>query len=196
MCEIADIKSYYEKRSLYHATYLKVRNARTVELLSFIDVLDRDPGFRSALDIGCGVGITSEHLRRCCKDVTATDLSDTAIEIARERNLYSDVNYLAGDFTRMKLGRKFDLVCLFDVLEHIRPGDRDAFLENVKDHCEGVIAISVPDPENTRKLKESNPGVLQIVDEEIRDEHLKGFSIEAKVKKGVYVYYVIKELKL
>ena len=192
MMEVEEVKAYYEKRTSYHEGYFKNKNSRTVVLLKMIDNIYNEFEFKSALDIGCGVGITSEHLRRCCKKVTATDLAENAIRVAKERNIYSDVNYIAGDFTKMNLNEKFDLVCLFDVLEHILPQHREAFLNNVKDHCNNIIAVSIPNPNNTKKLKATNPKILQIVDEEITEDYFKDFTIINKSGNSIYLYYLLK----
>jgi len=189
---VETVKEYYEKRTSHHESYFITKSSRIAELISFIDRLHEEHNFKSALDIGCGVGITTEHLRRCTKRVVGTDLADKAIKVAKERHLYSDVEYLAGDFTKLLFEEKFDLVCLFDVLEHILPEHRKNFLKNVISHCSGIVAVSIPDPKVTARFKETNPGVLQIVDEEIHDKDLVDFIILEKYQKGVYIYYVLK----
>ncbi|MBE3086027.1 MAG: class I SAM-dependent methyltransferase [Bacteroidetes bacterium] len=188
---VAEVKEYFEKRTLHHEAYFTTKNARIVELISFIDKLHEKYDFKSAIDIGCGVGITTEHLRKCAKRVVGTDLADKAIKVAKERNLYSDVDYIVGDFTELIFAEKFDLVCLFDVLEHILPEHRKEFLKNVSQHCSDIVAVSIPCPDYIVHLKKTNPGVLQIVDEDIRDSDLVDFDILEKYKKGVYVYYVL-----
>lgn len=189
--EVEEVKAYYEKRTSYHEGYFKNKNSRTVVLLKMIDKISDEIGFKSALDIGCGVGITSEHLRKCAKKVTAIDLAEKAITVAKERNIYSDVNYISGDFTEMKLNEKFDFVCLFDVLEHILPQHRKDFLNNVIEHCNNIVAVSIPNPNNTKKLKSLNPKILQIVDEEITEDCFNNFTILDKSGNSIYLYYLL-----
>jgi 2-polyprenyl-3-methyl-5-hydroxy-6-metoxy-1,4-benzoquinol methylase len=196
MSSIEEVKEYYEERTKYHEKYFLSRNSRMVQLINFIDKLSEAYPFKSALDIGCGVGITSERLRTCAKKVTAIDLAENAIKVAKERNLYGDVEYLSGDFTHMKLGRKYDLVCIFDVIEHILPTERDLFLNNVKTHSSGIVAVSVPKGSHTKKVKENGGSGLQIVDEEIYDEHFKDFEILSKKDTGVYMQYILKPINI
>jgi 2-polyprenyl-3-methyl-5-hydroxy-6-metoxy-1,4-benzoquinol methylase len=192
MTNIQDVKAYYDKQALDPKKYFRGKNPRVVKLLKFIDTLAETYKFKSALDLGCNVGVTSEYLRTHTKKVVAIDLSSVAIATAKERNLYGDIEYIAGDFTFMNLDRKFDIICAFDVLEHILPESLPTFVENMRLHCGGIVAISVPNPDHIKKLRETNPGILQIIDEEIRDSAFSNFTVISKKVVDVYLYYILK----
>lgn len=72
------------------------------------------PG-RTMLEMGCGTGTNSLELARRGYAVTAVDLTELAIERARERSrqLGVAVDFRSGDLVRTQLGGPFD--CLFDL---------------------------------------------------------------------------------
>jgi len=188
---IDQVREYYNSKSSYHESYYVSKNSRIEAIYRFIDLILKDKKIETALDIGCGVGLTSEYLSKKINHVTAIDLSEKNIAIAKRKNPDSVVKYLTGDFTEMNLG-KFDIVCLFDVFEHIRSSYRDMFLENVIDHAVQFILVSVPNPDYLRTIREKKPHLLQIIDNEIRDEDLSmGSSIIKKIPGSIYNYYVL-----
>jgi SAM-dependent methyltransferase len=68
------------------------------------------------LDCGCGVGITTAHLRQQRPRIQGVDFSSTFIETARARGDYFQVM----DLTDLKFpDHHFDLVCSADTIEHI-----------------------------------------------------------------------------
>jgi SAM-dependent methyltransferase len=71
----------------------------------------------SILEIGCGEGHQSVHLRRLCERLTAIDIVPVAIERARARA--PDVEWVLGhleDQPWVDAGRKFDIVTACEVL--------------------------------------------------------------------------------
>jgi len=71
------------------------------------------------LDIGCGGGILSESLARLGAQVTAVDLADQNIQIARQHGAQSglDIEYLCGEVADLE--GQFDLVFNMEVVEHV-----------------------------------------------------------------------------
>ena len=72
---------------------------------------------RTLLDLGCGGGHNDFHLKKHCK-VTGIDLSEGMLGNARALN--PDVEYLAGDMRRVRLGRQFDSVIIADSIMYMR----------------------------------------------------------------------------
>ena len=73
------------------------------------------------LEIGCGIGVDSIELSRCGFDVTAVDLTETAIEIAREhaRVREAKVDFRIGNAEGLGFDDEaFDAVYSFGVLHH------------------------------------------------------------------------------
>lgn len=103
--------------------------------------LSATPGPR-VLDAGAGQGTMSVRLERHGFEVTSTDVSETAVELLRER--------LAGEVYQADLTAlpfedgRFDGVVLGEVLEHVQK-DREALAEVARVLTPGgVLALSVP----------------------------------------------------
>ncbi|MGH9228265.1 MAG: class I SAM-dependent methyltransferase [Acidimicrobiales bacterium] len=73
------------------------------------------------LEVGCGIGVDSIQLARCGFDVTAVDLTESAIEVAREaaRHRGVDVDFRVGNAEGLDFpDEAFDAVYSFGVLHH------------------------------------------------------------------------------
>jgi len=91
-----------------------------------------------ALDVGCGLGDNAEALCAAGYDVTAFDLSPTAVNWARRRFPDSAVNYTVASLLDLPdewLG-KFDLVHETYTLQALKPAERTAVFAAVA----GLIA--------------------------------------------------------
>ena len=73
------------------------------------------------LDVGCGGGLVSESLCRLGSNVTGIDFVEKNIEIAKEHSLKRklNINYIHGDIEKIKINKKFDLIIMFEILEHL-----------------------------------------------------------------------------
>ena len=110
-------------------------------LTKLADVVVRDSG--RIAEIGCGNGLLQREIEDFYgKSVTGFELNEVALQknVSRQSQLYCyDIHQRNHD-----LRAAFDLVFLFDVLEHIE--DESAFLQSVKFHMakSGVLLINVP----------------------------------------------------
>jgi len=134
--------SYWDK--LYQ-TEISGNVLRTDDKLS--EIIDLFNTARSILDFGTGTGANVYKLSRMLsgKHFTLVDHSESAIEFARRMLPVDDKN--AFEFaTRLKdvENRKFDLIMLIEVLEHIR--DYESLIESLWQMLEpdGILLISVP----------------------------------------------------
>jgi trans-aconitate 2-methyltransferase len=118
------------------------------------------------LDVGCGAGVLTSHLCRY-GDVTGTDLSEPAIELAQR--LEPRARFVAGRFEDLDLGGGYDLITMFDVVEHVPPEERAALMVRLDSllSSQGWVVLTTPHPRYTRWLQEHRPDLLQIVDEPV-----------------------------
>ena len=96
------------------------------------------------LDLGCGGGLTSEGLSKIGADVTGIDFVKENINVAKihaqKNNL--KINYKTLDFENEKISSKFDIIVIFEVLEHL--SDWKSFIKKIKSNLKlnGILIIS------------------------------------------------------
>ncbi len=79
---------------------------------------------KRVLEIGCGIGTDTMNFARAGADVTAVDLSDRSLEIARERARVfgvTNVRFVSGNAERLRESlavQPYDLVYSFGVIHH------------------------------------------------------------------------------
>ncbi len=86
-----------------------------------------DAGDSRVLDVGCGGGILAEALARSGATVTALDLAEDVIAVARDHAPdYLKVNYQVADITRFapEHAGEYDVVTCMEMLEHVEQPER------------------------------------------------------------------------
>lgn len=107
-----------------------------------LDLLDQN---HRVLDIGCGIGKFLSHAKEKAAEVTGLELNEKAVQVCRNNGL-NVFNELIGDHARHK-PEYYDVVCMFQVLEHIY--DVRSFLEESLAVLKkgGKLVIGVPNNE-------------------------------------------------
>jgi len=96
------------------------------------------------LDLGCGGGLICESLARLGGHVTGIDFVEKNIEVAKfhakKNNL--KINYYIQDIEKLSLIKKYDVIILFEVLEHI--DHWESVLKKIKKNLKnnGLLFIS------------------------------------------------------
>ena len=93
------------------------------------------------LDIGCGNGALTFDIAQKAAEVVGIDLNRKNIEFAEEKFSAPNIKYIIGDALKNLPDRKFDVIILSNVLEHIE--DRVGFLKKVKGKGSKIL-IRVP----------------------------------------------------
>jgi len=130
----------------------------------------------TVLDLGCGTGITSVFMARLGAVVTAVDISPKLIEFAKEHSAHKNITYMIADNCDIILGKKFDVIVMADVLEHIPPDKVISFLSTVEAHSHDhtTVYLNIPDARFQVVMKQELSGMQQIVDEVIPLEDILG----------------------
>jgi len=125
------------------------------------------------LEIGCGIGTQTSLLLNYLhksSEVTAIDISPQNIKIAKKSLFsFSNVELIEGDFLTTDFDKRFDVIILPDVIEHI-PLDyhNDLFKKtNGLLSKNGLIVIHIPHPDYQEYLIKNFPEKMQIVDQVI-----------------------------
>ncbi len=110
------------------------------------------PGDRTALDLGCGIGLMATPFLERGINYFGMDISATAIELATES--YPEASFLCGDITSLNLDRKFDLIQERTVFIHLieEPMWLDA-IKTVRTHLheDGVFLLQDNIPAQTEQ---------------------------------------------
>lgn len=101
-----------------------------------LEILLEKIKLKSALDIGCGIGIWSKVLIDKNVDVVSIDgewIPKENIQIPLDKFLIKDIT------KEFRLNKKFDLVICLEVAEHIPESHSDALLNNIIEHGDLVL---------------------------------------------------------
>lgn len=93
------------------------------------------------LDIGCGNGALAFDLAQKAKLVVGIDINEENIQVARNKYMSVNIQYRIGDAAKDLDNRKFDVIVLSNVLEHLE--NREDFLVKIK-KLSPKILIRVP----------------------------------------------------
>ncbi|MDR1694862.1 MAG: class I SAM-dependent methyltransferase [Lactobacillaceae bacterium] len=96
---------------------------------------------KSLIEIGAGTGNFVERIKNVVSHVLASEYNREAIEICRQKGIDTSTEDIS------KLNQKFDIVCAFEVLEHV--WHTKPFMENCLNLLNkgGWLIFGTPDPE-------------------------------------------------
>jgi SAM-dependent methyltransferase len=138
---VAEVARFYSQAGKYDS-WLQQEHARDLLWKRRLQKLlpHRVPG--NLLDIGAGIGQFLHHAQPLFTQVTGTEVSSSAVMIARKKY---GLDLLAGHIEDLNLPpRSFDNVTLFHVLEHVHDPARLIGLCRDLLRTRGVLFIAVP----------------------------------------------------
>ena len=123
-----DIANAYNSWSAQYDT--NDNKTRDLEALSLQKIL-QGKSFKHCLEIGCGTGKNTAWLLTICDQITAIDLSNGMLDIAKNKIQSDKVNFIEGDTTKDWTFTKdtYDLITFSLMLEHIE--DLDAVFQKL-----------------------------------------------------------------
>ena len=142
------------------------------------------------LELGCGIGATTSLIARTATNgrILAVDLSPASVERAQARLRGRHcVEVTVGDVVTFRTPDRFDLVTLFDVLEHVPMDRHEALFESLAGRVsdDTVLVINIPNPAYIEYLRTHEPALLQVVDLPVWADHVmtlayaKGLALES-----------------
>lgn len=134
------------------------------------------PAGAVVLEIGCGVGIVSNHLKRRASRLLSVDIGDVNIQVASAYAGGDNAEFRVVDVLADDIPGQFDAIVLPDVIEHIPAANHSALLARLESRLDpgGVMIFTFPSPEYQRYLRSVKPEALQIVDETVHPRDLLG----------------------
>jgi trans-aconitate 2-methyltransferase len=129
------------------------------------------------LEIGCGIGTLTKLIANICINgsVTATDISDDSIEYARKfLSKCKNTEFIVSNMSDFNIDKKFDIIVLADVLEHIPISYHSTLFSIINNHMNenSVLIIHIPHFKLIEYLTEYSPEKLQIIDQPISPNEL------------------------
>jgi ubiquinone/menaquinone biosynthesis C-methylase UbiE len=211
--EQAEIKDFYDdflkSRMLNYRISGNRRIDKAVErILQFVQ-----PDHH-VLDVGCGIGITSEQVAEKLKEghIWACDISEKNIWYARRTVDNNNIEFFVADIVsnfekiESKVKSSIDISYMVDVIEHIPKACHKDLFRNLSDigNPHSFIILTYPSPQYQKFLKKNEPRKVQIIDEVIEVSHLIDiaekvdyklihFSMEAMGYKNQYAHCVFQK---
>jgi SAM-dependent methyltransferase len=117
---------------------------------------------RRALVVGCGLGDDAELVRALGYHTVAFDVSEAAIEAARERHPDTTVEYVVADLFKPPVGwhRGFDLVVEVYTVQALPIGYRQRAIEQIGRFTAGSLVVVAAAREEHEPLEEVPPWPL------------------------------------
>lgn len=101
---------------------------------------------KTVLDYGCGIGCGSHFLSHFSKSVVGYDICEEAIAFG---NVYFDGSQnfcLTNDFECISLGKKYEVITMVELIEHLEKEDLLKLLQTfVKTNPQADLACTTPD---------------------------------------------------
>jgi 2-polyprenyl-3-methyl-5-hydroxy-6-metoxy-1,4-benzoquinol methylase len=131
-----------------------------IKRLNFITntLKDKLPKGSVVLDVGCGNGVISRSLGQLGYNVLGIDVSEKAIDKARQLNPYPHVNFKVLSAEQLVAeGKQYDAVICSEVLEHlVHP---ESLLKTLKHSLsdQGILIVTVPNGNGPRERFVTKP---------------------------------------
>lgn len=150
------IQTFYDKLASQYDKLFLDWMATTKEQAMFLDEIFSENGFDTTaqiLDCACGIGTQSIGLASLGYNVTASDISDSELEEARQRALKNDVKicFEHADFRKLSetFLRQFDIIIAMDnALPHmLTKGDLEIAIKSIINQISagGMFVASIRD---------------------------------------------------
>ena len=147
-----------------------------------------------ALDFGCGTGYGTARLGAVADSVVGIDISDEAIQWARQTHRNPKLTFdLRDDLGRGLDKASFDLVTCFEMIEHVDHATQIATVSSIADLLtpSGKLVISTPDPAFTAPYGPNPYHLREMTEDEFKALLHSSFQFVTLLKQWVRPSVVI-----
>ena len=120
--------------------YEKIHDSNYLLHENFMEYFSKiKPDIKTVLEVGCGTGVYAIKEKEMFSglEYTGIDFSSKNIEYCKN---HSEFNFLVGDFIKMNVDKKYDLVFSHAVIDHVY--DIETFLLNLVKSCKKFAYIN------------------------------------------------------
>ena len=119
--------------------YDEIHNQNNELHKNFIEFLITKKNVKTILEVGCGTGVYPIQHKELFTDkkYTGIDFSKPNIEFCKK---HSNFEFIQGDFIKMNLENKYDLVYSHAVIDHVY--DIDEFLQRIVKSCKKYAYVN------------------------------------------------------
>ena len=117
----ADIAAFYNDQLERMKAYKNGNNGRLNRIKNSLSQFIK-PGML-VLDVGCGIGVTSQHMGELGAKVIAIDIAPELVKYAMQESAHKNVIYMTENVRNLDMNKPFDAIILADVFEHIPRDD-------------------------------------------------------------------------
>ena len=101
------------------------------KLNDFIDKILKNYNVKTVLDMTCGTGAQTIELRNKGYEITASDLSEGMLKIAREKAKDLDIKFYKGDIRTANYGSFDAVISMFNAIGHLDENGLEKAIRNV-----------------------------------------------------------------
>lgn len=105
----------------------------------------------SVLEIGCGAGCFLEKISNFTERAKGIDINENALNECRSKNLTVSFGDISSREYLIDVSKKFDMVVLFEVLEHLKNPNMVFSHINEILNDDGLLIVAVPNPDGYLK---------------------------------------------
>ncbi|MCL4377632.1 MAG: nodulation S family protein, partial [Actinobacteria bacterium] len=117
-------KLFQRDKDPWNFSTSKYEKNRFNTILEFVKMIKP----QSILELGCAEGHLTKQLFSICSDLTAVEISETAIQ--RAEQMVPGPKFVSGDLTKIKFTKKFSVILAAEVLYYLKEEEIIRFIEN------------------------------------------------------------------
>ncbi len=168
-----EMKKFYNKLYEENPSFYKLKSLD----FKIIENLELKKG--KILDLGCGQGSNAFHLSKIGFEVTAVDLSNTAIKQLKKKS--KRIKASCQDITKFKFVEKYEIILSLMTLQYLIPKERNNLINKMKSNTfpGGYNLITIPTQTKISGFKNAIKNKIEL------KEFYKDWKIILLEEKGV-----------